>query len=258
MAAGGGDTAAGALGAGATEAGDALLSMGTSGQLLTVARDYRPNPGAFVHAFAHCIPDRWYAMAALLNGARPLAWFAGLVGAPIPDLLLAEAGAADPARTPLFLPYLSGERTPLADPHIRGEFMGLSDQTTRGQMMRSVVEGVAYGFADAAQALWPDGARPEAVTGNGGGLRGDFMAQTLADVLGLCVNRASGAQSGPALGAARLAALASGDVTLAEAATAPETERAFQPDPRTAPRHAERLARFRALGAAIAGLSPRG
>lgn len=254
VAAGGGDTAVGALGAGILADGAALLSVGTSGQILAATTEYHPNPAAFVHSFAHCVPGLWYRMGALVNGARPIAWYAGTCDVPIPDLL-AEASVAEPGRTPMFLPYLSGERTPLADPHIRGSFVGLGDATTRGQMMRAVVEGVAYGFADAAAALWPEGDRPATLTGIGGGLRGDLVAQTLADVLGLTLMRAAGASTGPALGAARLAALAAGAARLGDLASPPATERAFAPQPSAFARHAARQARFRVLYQALQPLS---
>ena len=81
--AGGGDAAAGAVSVGAVRDGAAFLSLGTSGQLFVATADYRPNPEAVVHAYAHCIPDMWFQMAAMLNGARPLAWFSRIAGAPI-------------------------------------------------------------------------------------------------------------------------------------------------------------------------------
>ena len=66
---------------------------------------------------------------------------------PTPDFVieaLAEAAAADPARTPLFLPYLSGERTPINDPRARGVTAGLSLRSTRGDLYLALLQGIAY------------------------------------------------------------------------------------------------------------------
>ena len=84
--AGGGDAAAGAISVGAIKDGDCFLSLGTSGQLFVATDAYRPNPAEVVHAYAHRVPDMWFQMAAMLNGARPMDWFGGICGAPVGDL----------------------------------------------------------------------------------------------------------------------------------------------------------------------------
>jgi xylulokinase len=63
VAAGGGDNAAGAVGAGVVDEGDALLSLGTSGVLFVAGRAFRPNPERAVHAFCHALPGRWHQMS---------------------------------------------------------------------------------------------------------------------------------------------------------------------------------------------------
>lgn len=249
--AGAGDTVAGAVGIGAVEPGNGFLGIGTSGQIVTLDDAYRPMPpDRMIHSFAFTLPGRWYRMAAMLNGARPLAWFASVAGRPVAELL-AEAQAAGPERAPLFLPYLTGERTPHGDPSIRGGFLGLSDSTGAAQMMRGVIEAVAYSFADAAQAL---GALPEAPLAVGGGAASDLLLQTMADVLGVPILRPGEAGTGAARGAARLAACGAGAMTLSDLAIAPDISARFEPDANAAPRHAERLARFRAFYLAVKGL----
>ena len=81
VAGGAGDAAAGAVGIGAVSDRDAFVSLGTSGQYFVSTAAYRPYPEAFIHAFCHALPARWFQMAALLNGASALAWAAKLVGA---------------------------------------------------------------------------------------------------------------------------------------------------------------------------------
>ena len=76
LAAGGGDAAVGAVGLGAIGPGEAFISLGTATQLIVAADRYISAPERLVHSFAHALPNRWYAMAAMLNGAGALA-FAG-------------------------------------------------------------------------------------------------------------------------------------------------------------------------------------
>ncbi len=246
IAGGGGDGAAGAMGIGAVEDGNAFLSLGTSGQLFVTTATYRPQPETFVHAYAHCVPDRWFQMAAMLNGASALGWWAKASAAPI-DSLLTEAAPAPPADTPLFLPYLAGERTPHNDPHIRGAFYGLTGATDRAAMTRAVLDAIAYTFCDARDALAKAGTRIESPAVIGGGARSDLLLQTIADAMGTTLRRYADAETGPAYGAARLSMVAAGDRTVADVAAAPHTDRTFTPDASTAQRHATRLADFRRL-----------
>src|ERR1700722_14540875 len=67
LAAGGGDAAVGAVGLGAIAPGEAVISLGTATQLIVATDKYMSAPEKLVHAFAHALPNRWYAMAAMLN-----------------------------------------------------------------------------------------------------------------------------------------------------------------------------------------------
>ncbi|WP_224815693.1 xylulokinase [Hasllibacter sp. MH4015] len=251
VAAGAGDAAAGAVGIGAVDPGDGFLSLGTSGQLFVTTDACRPNPASRIHAYAHTLPGRWFQMAAMLNGARPMAWLAELLGRPIPDLL-AEAEGAEPG--PIFLPYLTGERTPHGDADIRAGFWGLSEGTTQGTMMRAVVEAVAFTFADALAAMEAAGTRPARLLAIGGGTRSDFLLQMIADVMGVPIGRSDGADIGPALGAARLAQIATG-APVADVAVKPDVSRWFEPDATRAGALAPRLAGYRALYPALKSVS---
>ena len=87
VAGGAGDVAAGGIGIGAVEDGDAFISVGTSAQFFVSDDRYRPQPGTLLHAFAHALPERWFRMAAMLNGASCLDFVARLVGKDIATLL---------------------------------------------------------------------------------------------------------------------------------------------------------------------------
>lgn len=248
VAAGAGDGAAGAVGIGAVADGDGFVSMGTSGQLFVTTGTYRPRPESRIHAYAHTMPDTWFQMAAMLNGARPMAWLAALLDRPI-EALLHEAEAAAPG--PVFLPYLMGERTPHGDSDIRGGFALLGENTSQGSLMRAVVEAVAFSFADAFEALAGAGTRPTRVLSIGGGTRSDFLMQTIATVTGCELGRSAGADIGPALGAARLAAACCHDAPISDWAPRPEVDRWFAPDPQAQEALARRLVGYRALYPAL-------
>jgi len=246
--AGAGDAAAGALSLGAAEAGKCFVSLGTSGQLLVVDDRYAPAPEAYVHAYCHTLPGAWFRMAAMLNGARPLAWFAQVLGQGVADML-ARADACDPARIPVFLPYLTGERSPHGDPDIRGGFYGLDDATGPAEMARAVVEAVAFSIADARDSFGrgfaPDGPIPAI----GGGARADSVLQTLADALDHPVARTGAGAGGAALGAALLAEAGLGLRDPAALAFAPRLTRTFtpRPDPALRARHERYRTLYRAL-----------
>ena len=249
--AGGGDAAAGALSIGAASAGKCFISLGTSGQLLVVDDTYRPNPDQFVHAFCHTLPDLWYRMAAMLNGARPLSWFAAVLECSVPELL-SEAERANTARIPLFLPYLTGERSPHGDPDIRAAFYDLDDATGRPEMCRAVVEAIAFMMRDAQGSFGDSFAPTGPIPVIGGGSRSDLVLQTLANVLDHPVARTDAAAEGPAFGAALLAELGMQARTLSDMAfDAPLTD-IFNPI-NDAPLNA-RYARYQGLYQALRGL----
>ncbi|MDJ1159165.1 xylulokinase [Chelatococcus sp. SYSU_G07232] len=251
VAAGAGDTAAGAIGVGVVAEGTAVASLGTSANLLAATACYRPDPGRLVHAFCHALPGRWFQMAAMLNGASCLSWAASLVGADVATLVAeAEAAYAGPGDL-VFLPYLAGERTPHDDPHARGAFFGLTAASDRRALVQAVLEGVAFTFADAVDCIAATGTPLGEIAAVGGGARSDLWMRILASVVDRPILRHRGGDKGPAFGAARLARLAlTGEAPEAVCAAPPILDR-MEPEPGLAAAYRPRLARFRRLYAAV-------
>jgi xylulokinase len=247
VAGGAGDAAAGAVGLGAIREGDAFLSLGTSGQLFVTTESFRPAPETLVHAFSHALPGRWFQMAAMLNGASCLAWASSLVGADIESLLEEAEVTHDKPSPTLFLPYLTGERTPHNDPHARGVFFGLSPETTRTDLVRSVLEGVAFSFADAKDCLGEAKTNLAEAAVIGGGARSAFWTKILASVLDVPLTRYVGGDKGPAFGAARLARLAMTGERPEVVCTPPPVLDVVEPDPAMVEAYRPRLAAFRRL-----------
>jgi xylulokinase len=208
--AGASDNAAGALGIGITQAGQAMLSLGTSGVYFVASDTYSSNPESAVHSFCHALPDKWHLMSVMLSAASCLQWFADNVAhQPVSELLSeVEHVDIDIQSAPYFIPYLTGERTPHNDPHVRGGFLGLSNTTKRKELIYAVLEGVSFGMAEGIQAVDCCDANVTEIHLIGGGARSRLWRQILTDILERPLIYSEGGDVGPALGAARLAQLA--------------------------------------------------
>lgn len=207
--AGGGDNAAGAVGVGMMDAGQAMLSLGTSGVYFAVSEGFLSKPESAVHSFCHALPHRWHLMSVMLSAASCLDWAAKLTGIEsVPALLEAAEKADEDAGEIWFLPYLSGERTPHNNPQAKGVFFGLTHQHGPAELARAVLEGVGYALADGMDVVHSCGVTPQSVTLIGGGARSPYWRQMLADISGQTLDYRTGGDVGPALGAARLAQIA--------------------------------------------------
>ena len=249
VAGGAGDNAAAAIGTGVIGAGQAFLSLGTSGVLFAAAERYAPDPASALHTFCHALPGRWHQMGVVLAAADALAWYARLVGRDA-ALLTDELGTVAAPGSALFLPYLGGERTPHNDAAIRGAFVGLEHVTDRAAGTRAVLEGVAYAFRDSLDAMRATGTAPDRLIATGGGSRSDYWLALLASVLQLPIDRPAHGAFGASLGAARLAMIAAGDAD-ENIVTPPPVARSFEPDPAMADAFDAAQTRYRAAYRAL-------
>ncbi|QMD45912.1 xylulokinase [Citrobacter freundii] len=207
--AGGGDNAAGAVGVGMMNAGQAMLSLGTSGVYFAVSDGFLSKPESAVHSFCHALPERWHLMSVMLSAASCLDWAAKLTGlASVPALIDAAQQANEHAEPVWFLPYLSGERTPHNNPQAKGVFFGLTHQHGPAELAQAVLEGVGFALADGMDVVHACGIQPASITLIGGGARSEYWRQMLSDISGLQLDYRTGGDVGPALGAARLAQIA--------------------------------------------------
>jgi xylulokinase len=210
--AGGGDQSAAAVGVGAVEPGIVSLSLGTSGVVFTTTDGPLTDPEGRLHAFCHCVPDRWHVMGVMLSAAGSLRWFRDAFAPELGYPELVEEAAAVPAGSDglLFLPYLTGERTPHPDPAARGAFVGLTIHHRRPQLTRAVLEGVAFGLRDSLELTRSVGAQVSGpIRATGGGSKSRLWRQILAEVLETPVATTSTSE-GAAQGAAMLAAVGLG------------------------------------------------
>lgn len=149
------------------------------------------------------------------------------------------------------VPALAGLGAPHWNADARGVIAGLSFSSGRAEIVRAALESMAHQTWDLATAFAADGARWANLRIDGGMSANDWMAQDLADMLDLPVERPHFVET-TALGAAMLAGLGCGwfpDLPAAAAAMRGGTDM-FTPQLDQGQR-AERLARWRkALSAA--------
>ena len=249
---------AGRSGASNTVLQGQLLSvvLGTSGVVFAPLAGFRADPEARVHVFCHAVPDTWEAMGVMLSAAGSLRWLRDVVGGTY-DELIAEAAAWPPGSEGLtFLPYLQGERTPHADPAARAMFEGLSLRHDRGALVRSVLEGVAYGLRDSLELLRELGVEPSAGRASGGGARSELWLRIVASVLGIPIERTA-VEEGAAYGAALLGGVAAGTFATAQEAVdaCVRVRDTVEPEPEWQRVYDEGYERFRSLYPAIKGVA---
>jgi xylulokinase len=228
VAAGAGDQAAAAVGAGITGPGPLSVVLGTSGVVLAGTDRFLADQEGRVHAFCHAAPGRWLVMGVMLSAAGSLAWYHDTLLPEVAyDAMLGEAESVPPGCEGLvFLPYLAGERTPHADPLARGAFCGISVTHGRGALTRAVLEGVAFALRDCLDVVSDVGVTAARGRVSGGGSRSRLWLQIVATALEMPLE-VMATDQGSAFGAALLGGVAGGvysDLDQASAACVRVTE----------------------------------
>ncbi|WP_328330413.1 carbohydrate kinase [Kribbella sp. NBC_00382] len=219
------DLPAAALGAGVSEVGDALLTVGTTLACQVVTRELPVDgepAGLFLGTWT---PGVWLRAMPAMVGTAALDRVLALVGAGVAQLpaLLAESPAG--ANGVTVLPYLSeaGERAPFVDTRARGTIDGISLSTTQADLVRATCEGIAYAARHCLEAAGWTGR----VTVCGGGANSQEWTQILADVLNSPLHTTEASQvaaRGAVLGARLAAGMGAGPEWIAET-------RQIDPDP---------------------------
>ncbi len=209
---GGADNACGAVGSGVVKPGRGMVSLGTSGVLLAHLAEPRLITHGTVHMFNSCIPGQFYMMGVMLSAGLSLQWVRRQlgIGSESYDVLTGLATPVPPgSRGLIYLPYLTGERTPHGDANARGTFVGLSATHGRAELIRSVLEGVAFGLSDSVELLRSAGWEGTAIRTLGGGAKSPLWKEIIASATGLVLEQIN-VDEGPALGAAILAGVGAG------------------------------------------------
>ena len=208
-----GDQQAATIGQGCLEEGDTKATFGTGAFVLA-------NSGATpLHSANRLLTTvlcqiggtRTYALEGSVFVAGSLMqWLrdsAGLlVSAPESELLTRSV----PDNGGVYMvPALSGLGAPHWRPEARGLITGVSFATSRAHLVRAALEAQAHQVHDLMKAFEADGERWERLRIDGGMVANNWLAQDLADILELTVERPAQLET-TALGAAMLAAVGAG------------------------------------------------
>ncbi len=226
------DSVLGALGLGARSPGQVAYVAGTSTVILGVAGEPRLDP---LHRFLvtpMAEPGRWGQEMDLLATGSALRWLAALFGLEESDVI-ALAAEVDPADGPVMLPYLSpGEQGALWDPALRGTITGLTLGHDRRHLARGLVNGIVLESRRCLTVLEEAGQNGTDLLVAGGSAAADAFRADLADATGRRVIVPGGQEADySAVGAALLAASASGVAIRAEPGPDGAARVVRQPDP---------------------------
>ncbi|GGL17512.1 gluconokinase [Mangrovihabitans endophyticus] len=235
------------LGVGATPAGVAAVSLGTSGALRTVVDAPVADQSGRLFCYA-LTEDRWVIGGAVNNAGSVVRWagqsFAGGFARPAAegedaderDAALLEEAAGAPAGSDglLCLPYLLGERAPWWRSGLRGAYLGLRREHGRPHLVRAAVEGVCQQLALVRDSFTTAGREVTEVRATGGAAASALWVRTLASALDLPVAVAD-TPEGTALGACLLSLHALGELPdLDTAAALVAIDEPVRPDPQQA------------------------
>jgi gluconokinase len=232
------------LGVGATPAGVAAVSLGTSGALRTVVD--APTADEAGRLFCYALTERkWVIGGAVNNAGSVVRWagqsFAGGFDRPAAEgedadvrdaALLVEAAGCPPGSEGLLcLPYLLGERAPWWRSGMRGAYIGLRREHGRPHLVRAAVEGVCQQLALVRDSFAAENFPVTEVRATGGAVASDLWVGILAAALDLPVAIAD-TPEGTGLGACLLGLHALGELPdLDHAAALVDIAEPTRPDP---------------------------
>jgi xylulokinase len=235
---------------GAVHPGDVLVIFGATLVIWAVAGEWAEVEG--LTSFPSTVPDQFMIGGPSNAGALFVDWVRSITGGPRrpgrrgddpePD---GDVRKSDPARVPIWLPYLRGERTPFHDPGLQASLHGLDISQGPEALVRASHEASGFVIRRLVELSGVDARR---VVATGGGSRSAPWMQAVADATGLPVDTVA-VPEGAALGAAFLARLVSGlESDFQASGKWARSGRRFEPDPRWAKAAAGRFARFESMG----------
>ena len=182
IAPGAGDNAAAALGIQA-QAGDVVVSLGTSGTAFAVSETATHDASGQVAGFADAT-GRFLPLVCTLNAARILDAATRILGKTHDEVGALALSAKAGANGLSLLPYFEGERTPNR-PTATGVFGGMNlNNSNAADIARAMVEGMLCGLVDAVDALEKLGVNVKRIILIGGAAKNPAVSQIAAALFG--------------------------------------------------------------------------
>lgn len=241
---GAGDGMCAATGAGVVKAGAAYNYVGSSSWIALATAEPIYDPDYRTFTWAHLVPGMFSPCGTMQMAGGSYQWTrdqlcsieqqaAQALGISPYELMNLSGGKSRPgANGVIFLPYLLGERSPRWNPRARGAFIGLTVRNTRADMVRAVLEGITMNLRVILEAFTAQGAQIDGMRVIGGGARGRFWNQMMADMYGIPVHRLTILEEATSMGAALAGGVGVGlypDFTMSETMNA--IAETFAPDP---------------------------
>jgi glycerol kinase len=208
-----GDQQAAAIGQACLAPGDTKATYGTGAFILTHAGDDPPTSSNRLLSTVAWQLDgaRRYALeGSLFVAGQTIHWLRdrlGLIASSAECEALARS--VDDSGGVLLIPAFAGLGAPHWRPDTRGAILGLTLGSSRAHIVRAALEAVANQSAELQRAFAADAIHWARLRIDGGMAANAFLAQDLADVLAIPVERPANIESS-ALGAAMLAAVGAG------------------------------------------------
>jgi glycerol kinase len=208
-----GDQQAATIGQACLEPGQTKATFGTGAFILTqTGRKLPQSQHKLLSTIAWQLGgERHYALEGSVFVAGSLIqWLRDDLG------LIAQAPETEPLARSVtdnggvyIVPALSGLGAPYWRPEARGTISGLSFSAKKAHVARAALEAMAHQASDLKTAYAADGCDWQELRIDGGMVANDWMAQDLADMLGITVERPAFIET-TALGAAMLAGVGAG------------------------------------------------
>jgi xylulokinase len=247
------DQCCNALGAGITRPGRAVDGIGTF-ECITPVYDHIPPPEQMLscglNVEHHAVPGLYVSF--IFNQAGSLVrWFRHTFAAAETDEDIYGKLTAEMPANPtslLVLPYFEPTGAPWYVADGSGVIVGLKTSTTRGEILKAIMEGATFYFAQCVDRIRPLGIDSAAFIATGGGAKSDAWLQMKADIMGVPYLRPRVSEAG-LVGAAILAGIGIGEVPSFDegAERFVSIDRDFEPDLRRHALYRERLGRYAEL-----------
>ncbi len=261
---GGHDQCPAALGAGAIAGGSVACGLGTVA-CFTPVMDHIPDLESLrrlsLNIEHHVVPGKYVSF--IYNQAGSLQkWFARTFaageggdqgGADLFERLSSEM--PDEPSGLLVLPFFEPTGAPLFMSDHSGCILGLTTATSRGRILKGILEGAAYYFADSLGTMESVGCSTKRFVATGGGAKSDRWLQLHADIFGRPFVRAAHTEAGT-LGAAILSGVAVGEFSSFEEAVgvySTKDERVFEPNHERTEVYRELLDAYRRIYPSLRG-----
>lgn len=208
-----GDQQAATIGQGCLAPGETKATFGTGAFILTNMGRTLPHSAHRLLGTVLCDVDgqRTYALeGSVFAAGSVIRWLRDSLGMVIAaEESEALARSVEDSAGVVFVPALSGLGAPHWRPDATASISGLTFAATRAHVVRAALESMAHQCHDLKQAFAADGADWQLLRIDGGMSGNNWLAQDLADMLGVPLERPADIET-TARGAAMLAAVGAG------------------------------------------------